>query len=196
MEVVDEVTEEEPAVMEAPRRVQCEPVAPFRFESVDSHFHLDRLFTRLGVRPVNYAEALRRVMSGSEEYVKPDGAVAVWCDPSTYPTKCQVSQLRKRRVVSVIGIHPGKVIEGDVKMLATMLDTYNVVGLGEVGLDGTKGDPELQRRTRIWCWYCTVVRAQEITSRAPIMNCFIDTREYFLLSSGSISIALTARWMM
>ncbi|KAH3799146.1 hypothetical protein DPMN_152750 [Dreissena polymorpha] len=28
-----------------------------------------------------------------------------------------------------------------------MLDSYEVVGLGEVGLDGTKGDPELQRRT-------------------------------------------------
>ncbi|KAH3826507.1 hypothetical protein DPMN_128413 [Dreissena polymorpha] len=147
MEVVDEVTEEEPTVMEAPRRVHFAPVAPFRFESVDSHFHLDRLCARLGVRPVNYAEALRRVRSGSEEYFKPDGAVAVWCDPLTYPTKRQVSQLRKRRVVLVIGIHPGNVVEGDVKRLATMLDTYEVVGLGEVGLNGTKGDPELQRRT-------------------------------------------------
>ncbi|KAH3773241.1 hypothetical protein DPMN_174599 [Dreissena polymorpha] len=127
MEVVDEVTEK-PAVMEAPRRVHFAPVAPFRFESVDSHFHLDRLCSRLGVRPVNYAEALRRVRSRSKEYLKPDGAVAVWCDPSTYPTKRQVSKLRKRRVVSVIGIHPSKVIEGDVERLATMLLTYEVVG--------------------------------------------------------------------
>ncbi|KAH3775396.1 hypothetical protein DPMN_176798 [Dreissena polymorpha] len=147
MGVVDEVTKEEPAVMEAPRRVHFEPVAPFRLESVDSHFHLDRLCARLGVRPVNYAETLRRVRSGSEEYFKPDGAVAVLCDPLTYPTKRQVSQLRKRRVVSDIGIHPGNVVEGDVERLATMLDTYEVVGLGDVGLDGTKGDPELQRRT-------------------------------------------------
>ncbi|KAH3722069.1 hypothetical protein DPMN_065019 [Dreissena polymorpha] len=145
MEVVDEVDAEEPVVREAPRRVRFTPVFPFNFYSVDSHFHLDRLCARIGISPVNFAKTVRRVRP--EENVGLDGAVAVWCDPSTYPTKRQVSQLRKNKVVSVIGIHPGKVIEVDVERLATMLDSYEVVGLGEVGLDGTKGDPELQRRT-------------------------------------------------
>ncbi|KAH3782069.1 hypothetical protein DPMN_159980 [Dreissena polymorpha] len=117
MEVMDEVDAEEPVVQEVPRRVRFTPVVPLKFESMDSHFHLDRLCARIGISPVNFAEAIRRVRP--EENVGLNGAVAVWCDPSTYPTKCQVSQLRKKKVV----------------------------GLGEVGLDGTKGEPELQRRT-------------------------------------------------
>lgn len=43
----------------------------------------------------------------------------------------------------MVGIHPGKV---DVETLAHILDTFEVVGLGQVGIDGTNEDPLLQRR--------------------------------------------------
>ncbi|KAH3781517.1 hypothetical protein DPMN_159347 [Dreissena polymorpha] len=81
MEVVDEVAAEEPVVREAPRRVRFTPVVPFNFYSVDSHFHLDRLCARIGISPVNFAKAVRHVRP--EENVGLDGAVTVWCDPST-----------------------------------------------------------------------------------------------------------------
>ncbi|KAH3795267.1 hypothetical protein DPMN_148816 [Dreissena polymorpha] len=75
MEVADVVDAEKPVVREVPRRVQFTPVVPLKFESVDSHFHLDRLCARIGIHPVNFAEAVRCVRP--EENVGLDGAVAV-----------------------------------------------------------------------------------------------------------------------
>lgn len=145
MVVVDEVVEAEEEEPERDHKKRPSE-ASFPFQCVDSHFHLDRLCKRIGVHPFNYQDAVGRVRPLSGEEVEIDGAVAVWCDPKSYPTKRQVAKLRKERVVSVLGIHPGKVQEGDTMRLARMLDTFEVAGLGEVGLDGTKEDPELQRK--------------------------------------------------
>lgn len=137
MEVVDEVEADE--VLE---------VDPSLGSGIDSHFHLDRTCAVLQIRPWDYKKALERLKPGRpEERVNVSGAVAVWCDPDTYPTPEQVASLREKGVVSAIGIHPSNAYQpGVLKRLEELLDTCSVVGLGEIGLDGLKRNMPLQRK--------------------------------------------------
>ncbi|XP_053406567.1 putative deoxyribonuclease TATDN2 [Mercenaria mercenaria] len=115
MEVVDEVAGGE----DDGNRVRSQKEA-LSLECVDSHFHLDTLCQ-------NYTVELPEGLADGE-------------------TLQQVAKLRKERVVSVIGIHPSKVHEdGVVRRLKEKLDECDVMGLGEIGIDGTKKDLPLQR---------------------------------------------------
>ena len=114
--------------------------------AIDSHFHLDRLCSRLKIG-VDYQLALKKAKpEKKEDQVEVLGAVAVFCDPWSYPTSDMVQELRKQGVVSVIGLHPGRVnVKGAIKLLKRALEECEVVGLGDVGLDGTKADFRSQK---------------------------------------------------
>jgi TatD DNase family protein len=108
--------------------------------AVDSHFHLDRLCRMARIRPMSYQRALTEIKPFKEaDAVEVEGAVAVFCDPDSYPSKTEVDNLKKEGVVSVVGLHPSKVTSrGAVEKLKKVLIECDVVGLGEIGLDGTK----------------------------------------------------------
>ncbi|XP_060605782.1 LOW QUALITY PROTEIN: uncharacterized protein LOC132758243 [Ruditapes philippinarum] len=108
--------------------------------AVDSHFHLDRLCRMARIRPMSYQRALTEIKPFKEaDAVEVEGAVAVFCDPDSYPSKTEVDNLKKEGVVSVVGLHPSKVTsQGAVEKLKKVLMECDVVGLGEIGLDGTK----------------------------------------------------------
>lgn len=50
-----------------------------------THFHLDRLCRRIGAHTLDFNKALAQVRPSEGLEVEVDGAVAVWCDPKTYP---------------------------------------------------------------------------------------------------------------
>lgn len=114
--------------------------------AIDSHFHLDRLCSKLNIC-MDYRKALDKTKPKDQaDQVNVAGAVAVFCDPWTYPTREDVEKLKQQSVVSVIGLHPGRVnVRGAMADLRHALEDCPVVGLGEVGLDGTKADFKAQK---------------------------------------------------
>jgi hypothetical protein len=106
--------------------------------AVDSH--LDRQCHMARIRPMSYQRALKEIKPWKEaDAVEIEGAVAVFCDPDSNPSKTEVDNLKKEGVVSVVGLHPSKVTSrGAVEKLKKVLMECDVVGLGEIGLDGTR----------------------------------------------------------
>ncbi|XP_069114375.1 uncharacterized metal-dependent hydrolase YcfH-like [Argopecten irradians] len=111
----------------------------------DSHFHLDRLRNKLQLnsRAVVSDIVTRLPETSAEVRVEVAGAVAVYCDPSTYPEEEEIQLLRQENVRVVVGIHPKKYLTAeDLDRLKVLLTVPGVVGLGEVGIDHTVQPPE------------------------------------------------------
>ena len=67
--------------------------APAVLEAYDSHFHLDRLRTKLHLRPDANLQDVEAAMERVEPVVRVVGAVANFCDPVTYPRRSELSAL-------------------------------------------------------------------------------------------------------
>ncbi|MES9902784.1 MAG: TatD family hydrolase [Sedimenticola sp.] len=107
----------------------------------DSHFHLDRTRNRLGVgADASLATVLRRVPPPSQDAVDLVGAVAVFCDPQTYPTEAEVRDLVQQGLTIAVGVHPkgaNLVTNVQLRTMELLLQLPEVIGMGEVGLDHT-----------------------------------------------------------
>ena len=108
-------------------------------EAIDSHFHVDRLCKRVGVRPrTDLQRAMLRAREGHEAEVKFIGGVANFCDPPTYPSRDEVEELLRQGVVTAIGIHPKGAANVDDQVWNSFMERLalpGVRGVGEVGLD-------------------------------------------------------------
>ena len=115
-----------------------------RPKAIDSHFHLDRVRNKLG-HQVDYKQMLESVVPeiGAEVWVT--GGVAVFCDPPTYPTQAEVTELVEQGVGVAIGLHPKPLksyTEDDFKKFTKCIKYTGVCALGEVGLDHYQTKPD------------------------------------------------------
>ncbi len=107
-------------------------------EAFDSHFHLDRLQTALGVGEITLEDIHSRLHPSDTYEVDVVGAVANFCDPSTYPDATTISHLRKQGVRITVGLHPKHPRRNNAPALQTLSQLIahpEVVGVGEVGID-------------------------------------------------------------
>jgi TatD DNase family protein len=118
--------------------VQQEKVYP---EAFDSHFHLDR--TRRDLQLPNRTgldEVLATVPVDPDKKITLKGAVAIYCDPRTYPTEQDLLDLPSHVSVG-LGFHPKHAsysvsrIDDEVRQFRRLLRNPRVVAFGEVGLD-------------------------------------------------------------
>jgi Tat protein secretion system quality control protein TatD with DNase activity len=68
------------------------------------------------------------------------GAVAVYCDPETYPSLDTIAKSKQQNVYSVVGVHPKKLGQfnpGARRALRDLWRSGELVGFGEFGLDRT-----------------------------------------------------------
>ena len=118
--------------------VYKESIAPKPVSAIDSHFHLDRTLAALGLSPKGSLEdALRATSVDEGEEITIGGAVAVYCDPSTFPSVKTLKKFSDGLVVAV-GVHPKNVSQASdahVHTLQALLKTTRVRALGEIGLD-------------------------------------------------------------
>jgi len=76
--------------------------------AIDSHFHLDRTLTALGLPPNGSIDDVLRATSVNEGEITIEGEVAVYCDPSTYPS-VKTLQMFSDGLVVAVGVNPKKV---------------------------------------------------------------------------------------
>ena len=124
---------EEDAAEIAPQRVYP--------EAFDAHFHLDRTLRDLGLPACGSLEdILRAVPVDEEKRVTVAGAVAIYCDPKTYPSERGLVDLPDYISVG-IGFHPKHAknsiqrVNDEAQQLRRLLRHPRVVAFGEIGLD-------------------------------------------------------------
>ncbi|KAL4228772.1 hypothetical protein ACF0H5_011814 [Mactra antiquata] len=113
-------------------------------KAYDSHFHLDRTLKALHLVSTGTLEdILSRVIVKESKRVTLTGAVAIFCDPKTYPTEEGLADLPEHIPVG-IGYHPRHaqinhgIGKGNVEDIKRLLQHPKVVALGEIGIDHTE----------------------------------------------------------
>ncbi|KAH3871574.1 uncharacterized metal-dependent hydrolase HI_0454-like [Dreissena polymorpha] len=147
--------EEDTASMEGMHPNECQEVElPM---AVDSHFHPDRLSEKTSIP---WAKDITKLLyAGPVEpnhLVRLGGSVAVFCDPSTYPTISQLNVLPGNIVVA-LGLHPHharksrRLLDEAVERLQRLLRSERVTAFGEIGIDHS--DPESE-----WAYQSELLR--------------------------------------
>ncbi len=121
----------------SPQRPTMEqPTTPGELRLFDSHFHLDRLSSKLWVHWTEIDNIVNQVTNVLPQTVGTlVGGVLVFCDQRTWfkiPEDCE------SRWAIAVGIHPKNIPETrdrDIQELKMLLQRPNVSALGEVGLD-------------------------------------------------------------
>ncbi|XP_076095655.1 uncharacterized protein LOC143066728 [Mytilus galloprovincialis] len=108
-------------------------------EAFDSHMHLDRSLTKMGLPSrTSLGDFLRvRLDPVPVDPVKLAGGVAVFCDPKTWP---RVSLRLEPGWVGAVGIHPksaGQFEDATQHRFHQLVSHPSVSALGEVGVDFT-----------------------------------------------------------
>lgn len=75
-------------------------------EAVDSHFHLDKLRRERRISELNFDLALEDLLPPNHRRVTLRGAVAVFCDPCSYPSRKEVRALNSWGLAVTVGMHP------------------------------------------------------------------------------------------
>jgi Tat protein secretion system quality control protein TatD with DNase activity len=109
---------------------------------IDCHYHHDRLARAVGGGSADPLEFLCNLAgrAPTDAQVEVVGAVAVYCDPSTYPPVGAITEHRQEDVLTVVGIHPKKVAEFGPSARSQMFGLWGsgqLAGYGEMGLDRT-----------------------------------------------------------
>jgi len=111
---------------------------PKPVSAIDSHFHLERTLATLGLPPNRSIDDIMRATSVDEgEVITIEGAVAVYCDPSTYPSAKTLIEFSDGLAVAVC-VHPVNVSQASdaqVQTLQALLKSPQVRVLGEIGLN-------------------------------------------------------------
>lgn len=124
-----------------------QPASPEKIlpKAFDAHFHLDRTLRELH-RPTKGGtldEILAEVPVDEDKQINLVGAVAIYCDPKTYPTDHELRRLPSHVGVGV-GFHPRharhsvSTTEADAHVFRRLLAHPRVIAFGEVGLDHTE----------------------------------------------------------
>lgn len=107
----------------------------------DSHFHLDRTLRKMHLpADGNVDDILQRAPVEDNKRISMVGAIAIYCDPDTYPSERYLDLLPEFIGVG-IGYHPKHAtdsrakINEEVRHLRRLLRHPRIVALGEVGLD-------------------------------------------------------------
>ena len=99
------------------------------------------------------------------------GAVAVFCDPVTYPSTEIVQNLRTQGITTAVGLHPliaGEATKQILRRLGGLTWMREVVGVGEVGLYcGAPLHPQRQALAKV----LELVRARHVL----VLHCCADS---------------------
>ncbi|XP_069110327.1 uncharacterized protein [Argopecten irradians] len=111
----------------------------------DAHFHLDRTRKRLGLRDTASVHDVEVASPPVEERrrVRMTGGVAVYCDPSTYPSDEEIRQVTGDGYHVAVGAHPKALLTSEEE--TAFLDRVrrpDVKGFGEIGLDLSVPSPD------------------------------------------------------
>lgn len=113
-------------------------------EAFDSHFHLDRTLRKMHLPDNGSVDDILKVAPVEDnKRIYLVGAIAIYCDPDTYPSERYLDQLPENISVG-IGYHPKhasdsrRKIDQGVRHLQRLLRHPRVVAFGEVGLDHTE----------------------------------------------------------
>ena len=131
---------------QAPEDAELQDVQPavqqrINPEAFDSHFHLDRTLREMFLPSHGTLnDILQQAPVDEDKRISLVGAVAVYCDPITYPSESYLDRMPEHISVG-IGFHPkharnsvARIDEG-VRQLRRLLRHPRVVDFGEVGLD-------------------------------------------------------------
>ena len=110
-------------------------------DAMDSHFHLDRTLRDMHLSPQgSLDEIINNVSVDEDEKINLVCAVAIYCDPRTYPTERYLQQIPQHIYVG-LGFHPKHAkntparIEDEVHQFQRLIKNPRVVAFGEIGLD-------------------------------------------------------------
>jgi TatD DNase family protein len=135
-------------------------------KAFDSHFHLDRLRTALGM-PVSASifDVLGRVKPDAAHHVHLVGAVANFCDPATWPTGAQVEELVSQGIRVAVGFHPKKVaaIKHEVlDQFRCLVQRPDIVGFGEIGYDSSNNAQDRPLQMKVLDQLLPFLRIQHV----------------------------------
>ena len=113
-------------------------------EAFDSHFHLDRTLRDMFLPADGTVDdILQQAPVDDDKRISLVGAIAIYCDPDTYPTERFLDRMPEHIGVG-IGFHPRHArnsrssIDELVRQLRRLLRHPRVIAFGEVGLDHTE----------------------------------------------------------
>ena len=113
-------------------------------EAFDSHFHLDRTLRDMFLPADGTVDdILQQAPVDDDKRISLVGAIAIYCDPDTYPTERFLDRMPEHIGVG-IGFHPRHArnsrssIDEGVRQLRRLLRHPRVIAFGEVGLDHTE----------------------------------------------------------
>lgn len=122
---------------------EIQPASPVRVypEAFDAHFHLDRTLRDMHLPAQgSLDDIIQQAPVDENKKISLVGAVAIYCDPRTYPTDQYLQQMPQQISVG-LGFHPKHAknsvarIEDEVRQFRRLLRNPRVVAFGEVGLD-------------------------------------------------------------
>lgn len=131
---------------QAPEDAELQEVQPEISERVhpeafDSHFHLDRTLHEMFLPAQGTLDdILQQAPVDEDKKISLVGAVAIYCDPRTFPSERYLQQMPEHISVG-IGLHPKHAkksvarVNEEVRQLQRLLRHPRVVAFGEVGLD-------------------------------------------------------------
>ena len=122
---------------------EIQPALPVRVypDAMDSHFHMDRTLRDMGLSlHGSLDEIIDNAPVDEDKRINLVGAVAIYCDPRTYPADRYLQQM-PRHISVGLGFHPKHAknslprIEDEVSQFRRLIRNPRVVAFGEIGLD-------------------------------------------------------------